>query len=173
MLLEDTRWGSLKGAYRRGYDPRPVLRQLTEQPAKQAWDELWNELHHQGDVDGASYASLPVLVEIHRTTRALGWNLYALCATIETERHRKANPPVPDWVQDDYKRAWDILPLLALEDLRDSKDPLHIRSALSVVAIGKGMLGLGALIFNLDDSELHEILDDKLGWSDSYEPGLT
>src|SRR5437867_10950366 len=108
-FIEDTRWKTLKSAYRSTYDPRGVLRQLAEQPSEAAWNELWNELHHQGDVDDASYAAVPVLAEIHRNSRALGWNVYALCAAIETERHRKANPPLPKWVQDEYESAWRLL----------------------------------------------------------------
>ena len=173
MLFEDERWESLKGAYRVAYDPRPVLRHLAESPSEQAWNELWNELHHQGDVDEASYAAVPVLVEIHRNTRALGWNVYAFCATIETKRHRKTNPRLPEWAHDDYEAAWRVLPALALEDLKDSTDPLLVRSDLSIIAIAKGMRGLGALIAGLEDSELQEILDDKLGWSDLYEPEYT
>jgi hypothetical protein len=145
-FIEDTRWETLRSAYRSTYDPRGVLRQLAERPSEAAWNELWNELHHQGDVDDASYAAVPVLAEIHRNSRSLGWNCYALCATIEIERHRKANPPLPAWVKSEYE----------------------IRSAMSVVAIAKGMLGLGALIGSLDDSELQEILDERLGWSDLY-----
>ena len=106
-FLENTRWKTLKSAYRSTYDPRGVLRRLAEQPSEAAWNELWNELHHQGDVDDASYAALPVLAEIHQKSRALGWNVYGLCATIETERHRKTNPPLPALVQDEYESGGD------------------------------------------------------------------
>lgn len=167
-FIEDTRWGTAKGAYRRNYDPRAALRNLAEKPSEADWIELWNELHHQGDVDEASYAAVPVLVEILQNSRVLGWNVYAFCATIEIERHRKANPPLPDWVQIEYESAWRVLPALALRDLQDTQDRLLVQSAISVVAIGKGMLGLGALLSSLDDSELQEILDDKLDWSVLY-----
>lgn len=171
LFLEDTRWRTLKGAYHRTYDPRGALHQLAEQPSEAAWHELWNELHHQGDVDDASYAAVPVLADIQRNSRALGWNVYALCAAIETERHRKTNPPLPEWLRDEYESAWRLLPALALDDLRDAKHRVLVQSALSVVAIAKGMLGMGALIAGLDDSELKEILDDRLGWSDLYNAG--
>jgi hypothetical protein len=48
--------------------------------AAAAWQELWEELHHQGDVGDASYAAVPELVRIHRSESAVDWNPYALVA---------------------------------------------------------------------------------------------
>jgi hypothetical protein len=171
MAFEDAPWKTMLGGYRIAYDPRPALQHLSERPSEQDWSELWNELHHQGDVDVASYASVPLLVEIHHKTRSLGWNFYAICATIETERHRKTNPPLPQWLQKEYERAWTLLPKLALDDLNTTSDPLLVRSAIAVLAIGKGLRTLGALVLNLDDSELQELLEQKFNWSKLYEAG--
>src|SRR5881397_662960 len=107
LTLDDPRWTQLEGGYRLPYDPTAALRQLDSgghQPA--VWDEFWKELHHQGDVGTASYAAIPTLVDIHRRMRELDWNLYALAATIEVERHRRSNPPIPDWLVADYEQAW-------------------------------------------------------------------
>jgi hypothetical protein len=172
LSLEDPRWNGLTGGYRTPYDPRAALKRLRSDGASQeAWHELWNELHHQGDVDEASYAAVPVLVGIHSETHGLDWNLYALSATIEIERHRKTNPALPDWVRTDYDQAWPDLVEAALDDVRASTDPLLLQSGLAVVAIGKGMLRLGALISDLDESELQEILESKLAWSSIYDAG--
>jgi hypothetical protein len=68
--FDDSRWKGLKGGYRIPYDPRPVLRNLEEgKDLSDAWSELWDELHHQGDVDVASYAAVPHLVRIHSEVR--------------------------------------------------------------------------------------------------------
>jgi hypothetical protein len=114
-------------------------------PANRSGDELWRELHHQGDVGVASYAALPQLVRISEARGKSDWNLYALTATIEIERHRKTNPPLPDWLSPSYKVAWDGLVNLALSDLAGEPDELTLRSALSVIALGSGDLKLGAL----------------------------
>lgn len=51
-------WGELEGGYRQRYDPRPAFAALADGHGD--WDELWQELHHQGDVGVASYSvSLP------------------------------------------------------------------------------------------------------------------
>jgi hypothetical protein len=56
-------------------DPRPLFSQPeSEQTREPAWDELWEELHHQGDVGEASYASVAHLVRIHRTGVVVDWN---------------------------------------------------------------------------------------------------
>jgi len=57
-------WGELNDGYGAPYDPRPAIAKLRAEPLDQAaWGELWNELHHQGDVGAASYAAVPLLVD--------------------------------------------------------------------------------------------------------------
>src|SRR5690349_23245448 len=112
LSLTDTRWRFLKGGYRIPYDASNALRRLEEGHA--VWDELWQELHHQGAVGDASYAAVPHLVRICGNATHRGWNLYALAAVIEVERHRKSNPPIPDWLSADYMAAWRDLEKLAL-----------------------------------------------------------
>ena len=65
------------------------------QEGKDVWDELWDELNHQGEVGVASYAAVPELVRIAGGATCRDWNIYGLVATIEVERHRKGNPSVP------------------------------------------------------------------------------
>jgi hypothetical protein len=168
----DPRWKTLKGGYREAYDPTPALARLESgSNSNDAWAELWNELHHQGDVGEASYAAVPALVEIQSRTRSLGWNFYALIATIEIERHRTANPPLPAWLASTYREAWlSVLPL-ALDELRTTSDHLAVHSALSVVALAKGQIKLGALVSYLDESELDELLEDRLAWGEIYDAG--
>lgn len=73
------------------------------QDGADVWEELWNELHHQGDIGIASYAAVPHIVRISAEVSNRDWNFYGLLATIEVEPHRKGNPAVPDWLIQDYK----------------------------------------------------------------------
>jgi hypothetical protein len=173
LSLDDARWRRLHGGYRIPYDPTTALRSLTRDWTNEpAWDELWTELHHQGDVGEASYAALTVIAEFARRVPSRGWNAYALAATIETERHRRRNPPVPDWLSEDYGRAWATLGELALLDLQGASDPLLVRSALAIIALAKGATKLGAMIGNLDESEIDGYLDEHLAWSELYHSDL-
>lgn len=68
---DDRRWGLLKGRYRIPYDPRPALSRLRSDGADaKAWADLWENLHHQGDVDDAAYASIAALRELEHGTEA-------------------------------------------------------------------------------------------------------
>ena len=160
-------WSQLHGGYRTPYDPRPAIQRLASGDVT-AWDELWQELHHQGDVGEASYAAVPLLVELECRKRTSGWQFLALLATIETQRHSKANPPVPEWLSAEYRLAWQRAVTLALSTLNESDDPLVIRSALAVVALAKGQRRLGALLAWLDTSEIEELTDERLSWSQLY-----
>ena len=169
---DDPRWQSLVGGYRVAYDPRPALRVLdADFEDKAAWEELWGELHHQGDVGEASYAALPSLVALGGRAAARDWNLYALAATIEVERHRHSNPELPAWLAPLYAEAWEALVRLALSDLARATDPLVVQSCLAVVALGRSALRLGALLADLDASEIEEYLNDHAAWDELYDEG--
>jgi hypothetical protein len=170
LAYNDPKWRELKGGYKVFYDPTPALKKL-ERGIDTAgmWNELWGELHHQGDVGEASYAAVPHLVRIHQATRSLDWNLYALASIIEIERHRKTNPPLPDWLAKSYHEAWAALLGLAIDDLKRANDNTSIQALLGAIAIGKGMLKLGAVISNFTDDELLEILEQYDSWTELYD----
>ena len=163
LSLDDPRWATLKGGYHKLYDPRPALHNLAvENNINDVWKELWNELHHQVDVDDASYAVVPQLVHIMTAKTEPDWNFYAIVSTIEIERHRKNNPPLPDWLATDYFRAWDEIINLALRDLPKIQDNITLQSVLGALAIAKGDLQIGALITSLSRSEINEVLENYL-----------
>ena len=151
------------------FDPRPALLRLqTDGSDANAWAELWANLHHQGDVDEASYASVVELARIHESTRLSTANLFALVATIEVERHRRTNPPVPEWLKADYQDAWLKLRGAALSELEESSSPDALQFAAAVALLSKGLDQLGALVWYQDASTLQEYLDDHLAWTELY-----
>jgi hypothetical protein len=127
------------------------------------WEELWTELHHQGDVGDASYAAVPHLVRIHRTHGRIDWNTYALVATIELARDSRSNPAMPEWLADGYGRALEELAGLALEQLKDAKDPESVRSMLAIIAIWKGVRTYGRVLAELSEDEVRELEEQALG----------
>jgi hypothetical protein len=166
-------WSQMLGGYRRPYDPRPAVSRLRSDPADgSAWSELWSELHHQGDVGEASYAAVPLLVDAC-AAGPRDWNLFALVATIEVERHRRANPRLPEALARDYAEALTRARDLALADLAETRDPLVVRSALAIVALADGALELGALVTGLDESEITELLDQYVAWGELYDVGAS
>src|SRR5271169_2165056 len=108
MELSDARWDGLLGGYRVPYDPRPALRALYGRDAP--WAELWQELHHQGDVGVASYASVPHIVAAYAQFATPDWNAYALVGAIELARvSGTGNPALPEWLSAEYREALQVL----------------------------------------------------------------
>jgi hypothetical protein len=95
LLPKNTVWTGLLGGYRLPYDPRSALAKLECGEVDVALAELWNELHHQGDVDTASYVAVPELVRMYEGRSTPDWNTFALVGTIELERGRHQNPALP------------------------------------------------------------------------------
>jgi hypothetical protein len=160
LHFDDPDWATMKGGYRVPYDPRPVLRRLEAgTDTAQAWDELWNELHHQGDVGEATYAAVPHLVRVHVARGVPDWNTYAIVACIDEARRDGRNPALPPHLQQAYESALEQLGKIGLRELRDATDPILVRPIIAVVAMWKRRFALGALAFNYDDDELLPLLE--------------
>ena len=166
LSLDDPLWPTLEGGYRIPYDVAEALKAM--QAGEDVWHELWEELHHQGDVGVASYAAVPQLVAMLGGAQAREEDFYALIALIEIERHRQHNPPLPDWLADSYRDAWAQLPAIAARDLQGQLDPVMLESVFAVLALAKGKLRLGAALMHMDSSEVDEWLEERLGWSEVY-----
>ncbi len=166
LRLDDSRWSTLRGGYRVPYDASVPLSALER--GEDVWNELWDGLHHQGDVGGASYAAVPHLVRIASAWPTRDWNLYALVSLVEIERHRRGNPPVPAWLADAYADAWRQLLSLALRDVLTATDSETLRSILGAVALARGQLRLGAWIGDGDEETIDHDLEERRAWSDLF-----
>jgi hypothetical protein len=158
LSLNDKHWTRLRGGYRVPLDPRPLLARLeTEQDTTSVWHELWGELHHQGDVGGASYAAVPHLVRIYRKRGVVDWNTYAIVAIIELARKEGGNPDVPKWLKEDYFRAIRELAEIGVAEVFQTDDADNVRAILSILAIEKGLRTHGRFLVNYTDAELLDI----------------
>lgn len=158
ISLDDARWSHIAGGYRTPFDPRSLLNRLeTEHDTTTVWRELWDELHHQGDVGEASFAAVPFLVKAYREKGVIDWNIYAIVAIIELARNEGGNPDVPSWLGKDYFQAIrDLAELGATEVLRTTS-PEDVRAILSLIAIEKGLRLHGKFLVRYSDDELLEI----------------
>lgn len=130
---------------------------------ERAWAELWDGLHHQGDVDTAAYAAVPHLVQIHRRRDVPDWNTYAILGTIERERQARRNPAIPDWLVSGYESAWREIVELALRDLARSKDPLLVQAALGAIAMARGLRRAAEVLLDFTEDELEEMVSRYRG----------
>lgn len=157
--FSDPRWAQLRAAYGRPIDLRPLLKNLeTAADPQSAWDALWQELYHQGDVGPGSYVAVPHLVRIHRERRAIDWNTYALVASVDVARGQGQNPDVPDWARPAYDNAIMALAEIGTEELPRASRPEAVRSILAVLAIAYGARTYGRLLIEFTEDELAELL---------------
>jgi hypothetical protein len=158
--LDEDDWARLVGGYRHRYDPREALRMLLQGvEVEKAWRELWNELHHQNDVDTASYAAVPALVHIYELRGVPHYNTYALVTTIELARQNGRNPDLPENLRAAYEAAWQKLVEIGLRELKAANTEPLVSCIIAVLAIAKGQRDLCWFATNYDESERREILE--------------
>ncbi|MBA8876763.1 hypothetical protein [Phyllobacterium myrsinacearum] len=160
LAWTDERWYTLRSGYRDLYNPSEALQALEQGDFTLAWEELWDNLLYKRDVDTAAYASVPEIVRIAWQLKLNDWNAFALVATIEEARlNNDRNPPVPDWLMDDYERAWIDMATLALQIYPKAEDPALVTSLLSVLAFAKGKTSIGTFAINLTEDAQNDLLE--------------
>jgi len=123
-----------------------------------AWDELWQQLYHQGGIGDAAYAAVPELVRLRRERGVADWRVYALAARIELARESERNPPVPDWLSSEYKAALAELADLGVADMREASDASRlVRSILSILAIRTPARTYARFLIDFEEDELLEM----------------
>jgi hypothetical protein len=94
---------------------------------------LTDALHHQGDVDSASYAAVPYLLEYARRNPKLDWYVFALLFTIELSR-----PQPPPEIPEGYYRAIEELPIMVCSHPDRVRDDLLTKVVVSYIALAHG-----------------------------------
>ncbi|MCB0777631.1 MAG: hypothetical protein KDB99_15085 [Chitinophagaceae bacterium] len=164
LSLYDNKWKELEGGYRIPYDASIALRKLETSSNKQEIDsifsELWNELHHQGDVGTASYYSVPHLIRIAKEKKLHDFNAIGLVTTIEIERHSD-NPSLPEELETEYLHAiQNELPEIISQMMNESWDTTLTTVVLAALAVSKGHIELASAIIKMKDTDtLKEFLE--------------
>lgn len=149
LPLDDPRWQAYQGGYRVPFDASIPLRQLLEDgPSEDLWKLLWNELHHQGDVDCASYAAAPWLVAFLSSSSRLDSNALGLIVVIELKR--PSNPDVPVELEAAYFSAIRVLPALIGQHPDTKWDEPTLQTAVSCIALARGHRELAEAYLKLD-----------------------
>jgi hypothetical protein len=164
LPLDDPRWATYKGGYRVPYDASVPLRRLfAEGPSEALWDELWQELQHQGDVDQASYAAVPHLVEFIRCSPRLDWNPLGLVACIELERPRNRGRLRKE-LAESYFAAIRALPAILGTHPDQEWSEQVVLAAVSCIALARGQRWLAQAYFELDRDTAGRWFSEEFGW---------
>jgi len=139
------------------YDPRPALLHI-ENGDPAAWEELWEDLHHQGDVDLASYAAVPHIVRIQQASGYTDYNPYGLIGVIELCRGVGKNPPLPEWLAQGYWDAWMQVSSLGCRDLGRTDNETTVITILGALALAKKQRVVGKILLDFTQDELTEMV---------------
>jgi hypothetical protein len=158
LNLSDERWASMEAGYRVPFDLRPLLVRLeADHGVGDAWSDLWQELHHQGDIGVGSLASVPHIVRICTASASIDWNPFALATTIELARGVRGNPDTPDWLRTAYHDALDALSRFGIAQLPHATNEALVRSILALIAAVRGLRSHARLLSQYTDDEILEI----------------
>ena len=165
LLLDNPCWQTFTSGYQIEYDASQPLKQLEVASSSadtiQILDELWDELHHQGDVGTASYLAVPQLTRIGLKNKIADWRLIGLIALIEIQRHESA-VLLPQQYEQEYCAALQqVEQLIALND-NLPWNAEYTSCALAALAASKGQIGIAKVIQELHDPDLAEKFDEFL-----------
>ncbi|MBL0335939.1 MAG: hypothetical protein IPP73_11750 [Chitinophagaceae bacterium] len=163
MDLDHPIWPTLKNGYNLPYNAAWPLRKLKESAKpdviQAVFDDLWENLHHGGNVGTASYLAVTQLVSICMEKNSFDWNYIGLCVVIENCRLEKHNPELPEEFQDLYLDSLDRFEKYLLLNFKNMSDRTSVRLTLSLLATLNGQPGLGKAIEKLDEGALTEFLE--------------
>ena len=161
IKLDDPIWDTFIGGYRLPYNASTRLQELENgsSDTEEIWEEFWNELHHQGDVDIASYAVVPHLVRICITRNLMDWNIFSLVAVIEECRVFGKNPTLPKWLESDYHSAIKKLAELGARNFSQDWSKEMTQSFLAVAAFAKDFPNTGRMLIEFSDHEMKDVLE--------------
>jgi hypothetical protein len=146
LPLDDPRWASFRSGYRRVFDCRPLLQHLRDHGfSARIWDQIWDELHHQGDVGEASYAVLPYLVSHAAPLDQVDVELLVYAYVLEASRQNpdgQKNPEVPPELRDGYAQALAALPSMMIGKTAQDWSEDHVKYFAALVAVTRGHLTL-------------------------------
>ena len=163
MDLDNRIWSTLQGGYKIPYNVSIPLKKLSHATRQDEFasifTELWDNLHHQGDVGTASYLAVPQLVSICINKKSLDWNFIGLCVLIENCRLEDHNPELPIEYQDHYFESLTQFERYLLLNFKSITDQTALRLTLSLFATVNGQPRLGRAIEILDEDILPEFLE--------------
>ena len=168
LSLDDPRWKELRHAYGSAADIPDLLRALARSTAPkrdsedEPWFSLWSSLCHQGDVDTASYAAVPHIVQIAGEAKGpVDFSFFLLPASVEVARRTGRGPAIPEAYADDYHRA--IARLVENVNLHRNEawDQSMLLSAAAAQAVAKGHIDVAEAFMNLDADWIAKINNDE------------
>lgn len=165
LSLKDPNWQHFIGGYQVPYDASGPLLKLQEAADAAViagiLDELWEELHHQGDIGTASPLAVPQLIRIGIEQQITDWRLIGLVALIEIQRSENVKL-LPKQYEAEYSLALQqVVALLAVNKALPWEET-YAACALAALSTSKGQLAMARVIQELSDPDLTEKFEEFL-----------
>ncbi|UOR06770.1 hypothetical protein MUN82_06625 [Hymenobacter aerilatus] len=165
LPLDSLQWQYFNGGYHSNYDVSAPLKKLEAATAPEdiaaILDELWEELHHQGDIGMASCMAVPHLVRIGIEKQITDWRLIGLVATIDIQRHKSSINIPPEYQQAYFSSMQNINRLIGINQALQW-DRSFACCALAAVAASKGNYDMAEVILEFEDEDLTEKFEEFL-----------
>jgi hypothetical protein len=143
----------------------PLRRLFSEGPSDELWNDLWDELHHQGDVGPASFAAVPYLLEYARRGPTLDWNVFGLIAVIELERVPYCrNRRMPQELTEAYFTAIAQLPEVVATHPQKEWGPELTQHIVTCIALARGQRMLARAYLEMDKEAAITWLQNEIGY---------
>ena len=162
MEVKHVPWHKLRNGYHQIYNPLPKLEQYETKKItlNQLLKEFWEELHHQGDVDSASYAVVPMLTLYYQRGSDTTGELLTLLVTIILASKDKKNPKPSGDVKRYFDQATDSLVETVASSILRPKSAHELWSALSLISLQHKQIDTAKLLNFLDQDTLKHIVDE-------------
>ncbi len=136
----------------------PLLEKLKakEIPDADIWWEIWDIVHHQGDVWISSYIAVPQIFKIYKEKNWLDYNLPGVLSVIENCRQKESNPRLPDWLEKEYFQTLHKTVQYCAEKISSDWDRDLLISFLMLICAVKQKQGLFELVEIASCSEYDE-----------------
>ena len=168
--LEDPIWDTLIGGYNTLYNPTEAIKKLEdcscEKEEGELYLELWNELHHQGDLGVASYATVPQLIRVSLNNTPKTYNIFALITIIEIERTQNNNPLIPENIEQSYMESLRQIPKLIQDYSSKEWNEIDLTSCSAALAASKGHRTLAKAYLELGIDQAKDFLKNETGWEE-------
>lgn len=139
-------------------DINPLLEKLEslEVPDSEVWSEIWDTVHHQGDIWVSSYIFVPKIFKIYKEKNWLDYNLPGVLAVIENCRQQDESPQLPDWLKEDYFKTLHFTVQYCAENISIDWDRDLLISFLQLTCAIKKNKGLYEILEISSGSEYDE-----------------
>jgi hypothetical protein len=169
LPLDSPKWSDLRHAYGAASDVPKLIEQLRALPPDagaeaEPYSSLWSSLCHQDTVYTASYAAVPLIVELMAAApERVPETVFQLVACIEIARGQGRGPDIPADLVADYFAALTRLPALVAGASKVKWDQGFCQVALAAVAVSKGFWSLADAVLELDEETIEDLFHMKFG----------